>query len=69
MNKIDTLRKKKCLSYGDIAKEAGVTAAYIQLLAKGKRNNPSLDVIQKISYALGENAEKVFQINQIEKGK
>jgi len=42
MNKIDTLRKKKAMSYGTIAKESGLTATYIYLLAKGKRTNPSL---------------------------
>lgn len=63
MNKIDILRKRKAMSYGDIAKEAGLTPTYIFLLAKGKRSNPSLEVMQKISQALGEKVEKVFQIN------
>ncbi|MBB6217542.1 putative transcriptional regulator [Anaerosolibacter carboniphilus] len=63
MNNIDSIRKKKALSYGDIAKESGLTPTYIHLLAKGKRNNPSLDVMQKISQALGEKVEKVFKIN------
>lgn len=64
MNKIDLLRKKQNLSYGAIAKETGLTATYIHLLAKGQRTNPSLEVMQKISAALGEKVEKVFQINQ-----
>ncbi|RXM75328.1 transcriptional regulator [Clostridium tetani] len=63
MNKIDSLRKKKCLSYGAIAKEAGLTPAYVYMLAKGKRRNPSLEVMKKISYALGENVERVFKLN------
>jgi transcriptional regulator with XRE-family HTH domain len=66
MNKIDVLRKKKCMSYADIAKEAGLTPAYICYLAKGKRLNPSLETMQKIAQALGEKVEKVFQINQKE---
>ncbi|WP_346877149.1 MULTISPECIES: helix-turn-helix transcriptional regulator [unclassified Clostridium] len=63
MNKIDSIRKKKCLSYADIAKEAGITSAYVCSLAKGKRTNPSLDVMKAISHALDEKVEKVFQIN------
>lgn len=62
-NRIDSLRKKKGLSYGDIARTTGLTATYIYLLAKGKRTNPSLEVMQKISSALEEKVEKVFQIN------
>jgi len=62
-NRIDSLRKKKGLSYGDIARATGLTATYIYLLAKGKRTNPSLEVMQKISSALEEKVEKVFQIN------
>lgn len=63
MNKIDRLRKKKCLSYGDIAKESGLTPTYIYLLAKDKRTNPSLDVMQKIARTLGTSVEKVFDLN------
>ncbi|MBU5677743.1 helix-turn-helix domain-containing protein [Alkaliphilus sp. MSJ-5] len=64
MNKIDLLRRRKSLSYGAIAKETGLTPTYICLLAKGKRTNPSLEVMQKISLALDEKVEKVFQVNQ-----
>lgn len=64
MNRIEYFKKKQHKSYGDIAKETGLTPTYIHLLAKGKRNNPSLEVMQKISSALGEKVEKVFQINE-----
>lgn len=63
MNRIDSLRKKKCLSYSEIAEAAGITSAYVCSLAKGKRTNPSLEVMKSISRALGEKVEKVFQIN------
>lgn len=62
-NRIDTIRKKKAMSYEDIARESGLTTAYICYLAKGKRNNPSLEAMQKISKALGESVSKVFLIN------
>lgn len=64
MNKIDAVRSKKKLSYGFIAKESSLTPTYIHLLAKGKRTNPSLDVMQRISAALGERVESIFQVNQ-----
>ncbi|MPU14880.1 helix-turn-helix domain-containing protein [Acinetobacter baumannii] len=63
MNKIDRLRKKKCLSYGAIAKEAGLTPTYIYLLAKDKRTNPSLEAMQNIARALDTSVEKVFSLN------
>lgn len=63
MNRIDLLKKKKAMSYEDIAKASGFTAAYIYLLAKDKRRNPSLSAMKKISEALGEKVEKVFNMN------
>lgn len=63
MNNIDKLRKIKGLTYAEIADKSGFTAMYIHLLAKGKRNNPSLEAMQKISLALGEKVERVFKLN------
>lgn len=64
MNKIDAIRSRKGLSYGFIAKETGLSSAYICFLAKNKRTNPSLDTMQKISSALGEKVERVFKLNE-----
>lgn len=63
MNKIKHLKIEKRLSYGDIAKESGLSATYIYLLAEGKRKNPSLSVMKSIARVLKENVEKVFQVN------
>lgn len=63
MNKIDELRVKSKMSYSEIAEKTGLTATYIHLLAKGKRTNPSLEVMQRISQALGAKVEKVFKMN------
>ena len=52
MNNIEKLKKKKCMSYEDIAKKTGVTAQYIFLLAKGERSNPSLEVMKSVANAL-----------------
>lgn len=64
MNKIDFIRKKKLLSYNAIAEKTGLTAAYVYMLAKGKRKNPSLEVMQKIACALESRVEFIFQVNQ-----
>lgn len=53
MNSIDYFRKKKGLSYTDIAKKTGYSAAYISMLAKGKRSNPRMNVLKKIALVLG----------------
>ena len=63
MNKIDKLRKRKALSYYAIAKVAKISPQYVYLLAKGKRNNPSLEIMKSISNALEEKVEYVFNIN------
>lgn len=66
MNRIDALRQNQNKSYKDLADKTGLTATYIHLLAKGKRCNPSLEVMQKIAFALGEKVERVFKINKKE---
>ncbi|EHI97554.1 helix-turn-helix domain protein [Clostridium sp. DL-VIII] len=63
MNKIDKLRKRKALSYNDIAKSAKISAQYVYLLAKGKRINPSFEIMKSIANALGEKVETVFNMN------
>ena len=63
VNKIDVIRLKKRFSYGFIAKETQLSPTYIHLLAKGKRTNPSFDVMKRVSTVLGENVEKVFPAN------
>lgn len=62
MNKIDKLRKRKALSYNEIAKDAKVSTQYVYLLAKGKRNNPSLEIMKSIANALDEKVESVFDM-------
>lgn len=50
---IKTLRQEKGLSQKALAKEVGVTDAYITMLESGKRKNPSLAVLQRLAKALG----------------
>ena len=64
MNAIKELCEKKNISYAEVGRKAGITSMYVGYLAKGQRKNPSLDVMQKISAALGEKVEKVFKVNE-----
>lgn len=45
-------RKKKKLTQDELAKEVGVSQAYICALEKGQKNNPSVRVLINIAKAL-----------------
>lgn len=64
INRIDELRKIKKMSYRDLAKKTGYSQTYIYLLAAGKRQNPSLTVMQRIATALDKKVEDVFTLNK-----
>ena len=65
MNKIDEICKRRHMSYSELGRQAGISSMYVGLLAKGQRKNPSLEVMQNISNALGEKVEKVFKVNEL----
>jgi HTH-type transcriptional regulator, competence development regulator len=50
---IKRLRQEKGLSQQALAARVGVTAAYITMLERGKKTNPSLDILKKLAKALG----------------
>lgn len=47
------LRTDRGLSQAELGAKAGVTDAYIAQLEKGKKSNPSLDVLKRLANALG----------------
>lgn len=53
LKNLKKLRLKKGLSQGALAKESGVSAGYIANLERGDKNNPTLEVLDKIAKALG----------------
>lgn len=59
-NRIDYWRNREGLTYQSIAEEAGTTAQYISMLAKGKRRNPGTDLMEKIADALNKKIRQVF---------
>lgn len=64
MNNIEKICKKRHISYAELGRRAGISSMYVGLLARDKRKNPSLEVMQSISTALGEKVEKVFKVNE-----
>lgn len=47
------LRQAKGLSQGALAKKVGVSAAYVTMLERGKKTNPSLATLKKLAKHLG----------------
>jgi len=41
------------MTQAELAKKANLTEAYVSQLLKGKRKNPSLDVLKRLARALG----------------
>lgn len=60
MNKIEELRKTKGLTYENLSSETKLTSVYIWNLAKGKRVNPTLEVMKKIAKALDTTVQELF---------
>lgn len=60
VNKIKFYRNNLGLSTYKIAELSGLTASYISNLENDNRTNPSKEVMQKISDALGESVQAVF---------
>lgn len=60
INNLRKIRKVKNLTIKDLADISGVSIGYICHLEKGTRQNPSREVMEKISKALGEPVTKIF---------
>ena len=61
-NRIDYWRVRQGLTYQNIAEQAGTSAQYVNMLAKGKRCNPGIATMNKISRALNKTIGQVFLI-------
>ena len=59
-NRIDYWRVRQGMTYRYIAEQAGMSAQYVSMLAKGQRGNPGAAAMRKISAALGKNVGQVF---------
>lgn len=60
INNLRKIRKSRNLTIKDLSEISGVSIGYICHLEKGTRQNPSREVMEKISKALGEPIIKIF---------
>jgi len=60
INKIKQIREEKGITIKKLADLAGISAGYLCHLEKGKRKNPSIEVMNNISNALGKSITEVF---------
>lgn len=59
-NKIRYYRTKKGLTLKEVAEKCGISAGYLCHLEKGKRENPSIEVMENIAIILGESIPEIF---------
>lgn len=59
-NKLKYIREEKGITLLQLSKVSGVSVGYLCHLEKGSRNNPSLEVMEKISNALNKTVSEVF---------
>ena len=62
---IKSLRKKLGWSQELLAEKTGVSAPYITQIEVGKRT-PSLDIVEKLAFALGVEYKTLFEIDKTE---
>lgn len=61
MKLIREYRKKAGLTQRELATQVGVTQSYIHALETGKRTNPSINVLLKISERMGIDVELLIE--------
>ena len=59
-NKIKQYRTKKGLTLKEVADKCGISAGYLCHLEKGKRANPSTEVMENIAIVLGKSIPEIF---------
>lgn len=59
-NKIRYYRTKKGLTLKEVADKCGISPGYLCHLEKGKRENPSIEVMENIAIILGESIPEIF---------
>lgn len=59
-NNIKKIRKEREMRLIDVAEKSGISVGYLSHLENGSRSNPSIDVMEKISFALLKSVTEVF---------
>ncbi len=58
---LKALREENEWTLEDLAKKAKVTMAYISLLERGKKENPSLAILKRLAKALGVSVSELLE--------
>lgn len=59
-NQIKKIREKKGLTLLKLSSLSGVSVGYLCHLERGSRNNPSIEVMERISKALNKSIAEIF---------
>lgn len=59
-NKMKEIRISQGITLEALAKKTGISIGYLSHLERGTRTNPSIEFMNKISYALGKSISEVF---------
>ena len=59
-NKLRNYRIQKGMTQKELADKCGISIGYLSHLEKGSRVNPSTEVMEKISFALGKTIPEIF---------
>lgn len=59
-NKIKKIRTSKNMTLKELAFEAEISVGYLSHLENGSRNNPSKEVMERISIALNTSIPEIF---------
>ena len=59
-NKIFIYRKHHKMTLSDLSKRVGVSAGYLCHLENGTRNNPSVEIMERIAKALDSTVSEIF---------
>lgn len=60
INKLKEIRNHKNITLKELSEMTGISAGYICHLEKGTRKNPSMQVMELIAKALGEDVSEIF---------
>ena len=59
-NNIKKIRKEREMKQIDLAQKSGISVGYLCHLENGSRSNPSIGVMENISFALRKSVAEVF---------
>lgn len=57
---LDLILEEKKISLKELSTDTGVSESYLSELINNKKNNPSLDILFQIGFAIGENPKNFF---------